>query len=169
MEKFLKVNMCELLTLSAKLSDVLRQQGKILSTAESFTGGRIASAIVSISGASEIFHEGIVSYSNMSKMQRLGVKEATLINHGAVSEQCCKEMALGLLEFGADVGVSTTGIAGPKSDNTLKPVGLCYIGVATKQSVKVYEYFLKGDREEITQTAVCFALQNTIEILNKEK
>ena len=155
--------MCE------QLIDMLNKRGLKISTAESFTAGRIASSIISVSGASAVFHEGIVAYSNEAKQARLGVNISTLKEYGAVSAECCEEMAFSLLKSGADVGISSTGIAGPKSDNTLKPVGLCYIGIATKDCSVIYEYNFKGNREEITNNAVNEAITNTINVLEDQK
>lgn len=150
-----KVYAEEDVTLAQRLSEVLRLRGYKLSTAESFTAGRIASSIISISGASEIFNEGIVAYSNDAKIKRLFVNSETLKQYGAVSKQTAYEMSAGLLKNpDTDYAVATTGIAGPKSDNTEKPVGLCYISVGNNGGIHVHKLNLKGDRETITQTAV---------------
>ncbi len=150
-----KVYAEEDISLAQRLSEVLRLRNFKLSTAESFTAGRIASSIVSISGASEIFNEGIVAYSNDAKMKRLFVNSETLKDFGAVSKQTAYEMSAGLLKNpDTDYAIATTGIAGPKSDNTAKPVGLCYISVGDSSGIHVHKLNLKGDRETITQTAV---------------
>lgn len=146
-------------SLGERLFDLLKLRNVKLSTAESFTGGRVISAVISNSGASNYVNEGVVSYSNLSKRERLGVKEEDLKSVGAVSSQVAYEMAAGLIIKGnCDIAISTTGIAGPKSDDTLKPVGLNYIGIGMKDGVHVYKYELKGDREEITETAKNTAL-----------
>lgn len=146
-------------TLEQRLFDLLKLKNVKVSVAESFTGGRVASAIVSNSGVSEFFHEGVVSYSNDSKMARLGVVDSDLRAHGAVSSIVAYEMAVGLLKTGkCDLAISTTGIAGPNSDNTAKPVGLCYIGIGMKDGVHTYRYNFSGNREEITETAKNTAL-----------
>ena len=109
-------------------------------TAESCTGGLIAKRITDISGASEVFDCGIISYSNEIKHKVLGVSEDDLKKYGAVSEPVAKQMAQGALRVsGADVAVSVTGIAGPNSDGTDKPVGLVYIALADKDNVWVKE------------------------------
>ncbi|MCI5837927.1 MAG: CinA family protein [Christensenellaceae bacterium] len=137
------------------VNHLLALRKKTISVAESFTSGRVSSAIVSVPGASAHFQEGIVSYSNLSKKHRLGVTDETLYNYGAVSAECAAEMVRGLLDTDeCDVALSTTGIAGPKSDNTNKPVGLCYFGVGVKGSIKTYEMFLEGNRNFITETGV---------------
>lgn len=146
-------------TLSERLFDLLKLKNKKLSVAESFTGGRVVSDIIRNSGVSAYLNEGLVTYSNQSKRNRLSVKEEDLKRCGAVSSQVAYQMALGLLVGGdCDVAIATTGIAGPKSDDTLKPVGLCYIAVGMKDGIHVYKYNFKGDREEITETAKNTAL-----------
>ncbi len=155
-------------TLGQRLFDLLKLKKIKLATAESFTGGRVVSAIISNSGASEFVHEGVVSYSNASKVRRLGVNNADIIKEGAVSSIVAYQMCAGLLKNGeCDLAISTTGIAGPKSDDTEKPVGLCYIGVGMKDGVHTYKYILSGDREEITETAKNTALFLAIKILKK--
>ncbi|MBP5308180.1 MAG: CinA family protein [Clostridia bacterium] len=149
--------------LAERLNRILKEKRMFISASESFTAGRISSAIVSVPGASAVFHEGIVSYSNASKEKRLGVKKRTLKNFGAVSAECCAEMASGLIASGGcDIAISSTGIAGPSNDGTDKPVGLCYLGIATRSYVKIYGYKLNGTREEITETAVRLALSNAV-------
>ena len=146
-------------TLGQRLFDLLKLKKLKISIAESFTGGRVSAEIIKNSGASEYVNEGIVSYSNQSKMKRLKVEKADLIRHGAVSSVVAYQMAAGLLREGdCDVAIATTGIAGPKSDNTEKPVGLCYIAVGLKNGVHTYRFNLTGDREEITETAKNLAL-----------
>ena len=103
-------------------------------------------------------NEGVVSYSNQSKLSRLGVKASDLKTQGAVSSVVAYQMAVGLLKEGCDIALSTTGIAGPQSDDTDKPVGLCYIAVGMKDGVHTYRYKLSGSREEITETAKNTAL-----------
>lgn len=145
--------------LPRRIVELLRLRGLRLSVAESFTGGSIAAAIVSVPGASKVLYEGIVAYDNGAKRRRLGVREDTLAQQGAVSDEAAYEMAAGLIAAGGcDVALSTTGIAGPSSDGTDKPVGLCYLAVGTKQSVYVYKYNFRGSREEISSRAVNQAL-----------
>lgn len=154
------------ISLINQLFTILRIRGLKISVAESFTGGRISSLITSISGASEIFYEGIVCYNELSKNRRLGVKEETLKRKNPVSEEVAHEMCLGLLNGGlADISLSTTGIAGPNSDSSGYPVGLCYFGVATKNKSAVYKYMLSGTRDEIINKGVKTALFLTIKAL----
>ena len=146
-------------TLGERLFDILKLKKLKLSVAESFTGGRLASAVIANSGASEFFDEGAVTYSNQSKMKRLGVNSADLLKHGAVSSVVAYQMAAGLLKNGdCDVALATTGIAGPKSDDTEKPVGLCYIAVGMRDGVHTYKFRFSGNREQITETAKNTAL-----------
>lgn len=147
------------ITPSKRLYDLLKLRRMKISVAESFTGGGVGMSLVGVPGVSEVYEEGLNTYSNEAKMGRLGVKAETLRSFGAVSEEVAAEMAEGLIKGGGcDVAISTTGIAGPASDNTHKPVGLMYIGIATKDKVSVYKYELNGDRENITRTAINLAL-----------
>ena len=133
-----------------------------ISTAESCTGGMIASKLIEVPGISENFIESIVSYSNEAKIKRLKVKKETLEKYGAVSEEVAREMLAGL---NTDIGISTTGIAGPGGGSKDKPVGLVYIGIKVKDEVKVFKRELKGDRNKIRQRAMMHALYNLLKIL----
>ncbi|MBQ7642806.1 MAG: CinA family protein [Clostridia bacterium] len=148
--------------LSQRLVDILKLRKCVLSTAESFTGGNIAASVVSVSGASEVFYEGIVAYYEKAKMKRLGVPRETLLRYKPVSREVASEMAKGALE-NADIALSTTGLAGPDSDDSGFPVGLCYIGIAYGDKVKVYKYEFTGNRDEIikkgTKTAMFLAIK----------
>lgn len=125
----------------------LKEKHLTVATAESCTGGLIAKRVTDISGASEIFECGIVSYSNNIKHSVLNVSENDLETYGAVSEPVARQMAQGVLKLsGADIGVSVTGIAGPESDSTGKPVGLIYIALADKSNCWVKE--LKTSHKE---------------------
>ncbi|MBR2498478.1 MAG: nicotinamide-nucleotide amidohydrolase family protein [Clostridia bacterium] len=146
-------------SLGERLFDVLKLKNLKISVAESFTGGRVVSEIIKNPGASLYVNEGAVTYSNQSKIKRLGVVKEDLEKHGAVSSVVAYQMAAGLLRGGnCDVAIATTGIAGPKSDDTDKPVGLCYVAVGMKDGVHTYKYTLAGNREEITETAKNTAL-----------
>ena len=145
--------------LPAQLVWLLKLRDKKISVAESFTGGGIARKLTSVSGASEVYFEGLNTYSELSKMKRLGVSEYTLKTFGAVSEQTAYEMAAGLMATGdCDICITTTGIAGPNTDRSNLPVGLCYLAVGTAERVYVYRYKFDGSREEITETAINYAL-----------
>ena len=145
--------------LNEQLVNLLKVRGKKISVAESFTGGGIAKQITAVAGASAVYFEGVNTYNELSKIKRLGVSEYTLKTVGAVSDQTAYEMASGLIATGdCDIAIATTGLAGPQSDRSMLPVGLCYIAVGTKEKVFVYRYKFDGSREEITQTAIHYAL-----------
>ena len=133
-----------------------------ISTAESCTGGMIASKLIEVPGISKNFIESIVSYSNEAKIKRLKVKKETFEKYGAVSEEVVREMLAGL---NTDIGISTTGIAGPGGGTKDKPVGLVYIGIKVKDEVKIFRRELKGDRNKIRQRAMMHALYNLLKIL----
>lgn len=143
----------------------LGEKSLTISTAESCTGGMVASKLIEVPGISENFIESIVSYSNEAKIKRLKVKKETLEKYGAVSEEVAREMLAGLK---TDVGISTTGIAGPGGGTKDKPVGLVYIGIKVKNEVKVFKRELKGDRNKIRQRAMMHALYNLLKILSKK-
>ena len=124
--------------LEEKVVQMLLKKNLVMACAESCTGGLIAKRITDISGSSAIFNCGIVSYSNEIKEKVLNVKSETLMEFGAVSEQTVREMVTGVLDIsGADVAVSVSGIAGPNSDNTNKPVGLIYLAVSNGKNTVV--------------------------------
>ena len=142
------------------VANLLIENNFTISVAESLTGGKISSMLVEKSGISEVFLEGIVCYSNKSKINTLGVREETLAKFGAVSEEVAKEMALGAAKrLGADFAVATTGIAGPNSDETDKPVGLAYIGIYAQGDISVRECLFTGDRELIRYRTSVEALE----------
>ena len=146
-------------TIEQRLFEVLKLHRLRISTAESFTAGGVGQAIVSNPGASEVFFEGLNTYDNKSKQERLNVSEFTLRNKGAVSDETAYEMAAGLIAQGnCDISIATTGIAGPDADGTDKPVGLCFLAIGTKERVRVFRYRLAGDRETVTKTAINLAL-----------
>ncbi len=147
----------------ASLQEVLvyiLKMGKLkVSVAESFTGGNLSARIVSVPGASEVFYEGVVAYSEAAKAKRLGVNEESLAKYKPVSSQVAGEMARGLLnERVSDLAIATTGLAGPKSDESGFPVGLCFIAVGSAQGITVFKYRFDGNREEITKKGVQTAL-----------
>jgi len=139
-----------------------------VSTAESLTGGLVADTIVSVSGASKIFDVGLITYSNQAKMDLLGVLGDTLEQYGAVSKEVAEQMAIGLRNnFACDVGVSTTGIAGPTGDTLDKPVGLVYVGVSTPAQVFADKYIIKGDRTQIRRRIANVALFTLLKTIKK--
>jgi nicotinamide-nucleotide amidase len=119
-----------------------------IATAESCTGGLLAHRLTNVSGSSKYMLGGVVSYSNGVKISKVGVKEETLIAHGAVSEQTAGEMALGIQKkFQSDIGIGITGIAGPTGGTDEKPVGLVYIGLALKDKLIVKKFLFLKDRK----------------------
>lgn len=147
------------ISLAEQLYRLLKLRRLKISVAESFTGGGVGRELVQVPGVSEVYFEGLNVYSNEAKIARLGVSEMTLKQNGAVSAETAYEMAEGLIKTGeCQVAISTTGIAGPKSDNTQKPVGLAYIGVALNDDVSVYKFNFGGNREAITQSGINQAL-----------
>jgi nicotinamide-nucleotide amidase len=150
--------------------DLLKSKHMKLATAESCTGGFIAKRITNIPGASEVFECGIVSYANSIKHKVLGVSEEDLNKYGAVSEPVAKQMAVGAQKLsGADIAISVTGIAGPDSDSTNKPVGLSFIGLADKDNVWVRKLNTgRNDRDYNRYVAASTALNMArLYILNK--
>ena len=154
-----------------KLFTLLKKNNLTVCTAESCTGGLIAKSITDISGASEVFLGGVVSYANSVKEGLLGVKGETLEAFGAVSYQVAEQMAIGACEAcGASVGVSTTGIAGPGGGTPTKPVGTVYVGVCIDGAV--FSTRLNIDpslsrdaiRNEAVRLAIEFIIQKSIEI-----
>jgi len=126
----------DLLALSRRVGAALFKRGSTISAAESCTGGLLLSVLTDCAGSSAYVEGGAVTYSNEAKMRILDVREATLIAHGAVSEETAMEMANGALSlFGADYALSVTGIAGPGGGSAEKPVGLTYIGLAGRDEL----------------------------------
>ncbi|MBN1075767.1 nicotinamide-nucleotide amidohydrolase family protein [Clostridium botulinum] len=141
------------------LGRMLIDRGLTLSSAESCTGGLISSTLISYPGISEVFMEGAVTYSNEAKIRRLNVKKETLDKYGAVSEQVAIEMAEGIAKTSrTNIGIATTGIAGPGGGTAEKPVGLVYIGICIKGKAYARRYIFNGNREEVRNLATMSAL-----------
>jgi nicotinamide-nucleotide amidase len=146
-------------TLADVLGGMLAEQGRTIAAAESFTAGAIGATITATPGASRYFLGGVTAYANSAKTALLGVKAKTLEKHGAVSEEVAREMAAGARErFGADLAVSSTGIAGPDGGTAQKPVGLVYLGLATSEGVHAVRHQVTGGREEIVVRSSALAL-----------
>ncbi|MEO9275729.1 CinA family protein [Marinomonas sp. 5E14-1] len=149
-----------------RLSELLQQKGYLLVTAESCTGGLIGAICTEIAGSSAWFYGGIISYANEAKVQGLAVKEDTLVNFGAVSEQTVREMCAGALHLGGNVSVAVSGVAGPAGGSVEKPVGCVYIGwQIAGQEVKVERHQFSGDRQAIREATVLAALEGVAEVL----
>lgn len=138
-----------------KVVQLLLKKNLTVATVESCTGGLIAATLVNCGGVSSCFKEGVVTYSNAAKMKYVGVKQSTLARVGAVSEETAREMAEGIKQVaGADIGLSSTGIAGPGGGTPDKPVGLVYIGVAMPEETEVFKLQLHGTRQENRERTV---------------
>jgi nicotinamide-nucleotide amidase len=157
-----------LTTLATLIGQALKTRGALLATAESCTGGGIAEAVTRISGSSEWFERGFVTYSNDAKADMLGVGRATLASFGAVSEETAREMAAGALSHGrATHAVSVTGIAGPTGGSADKPVGTVCFGWAAQGGKPVSETrHFDGDREAVRRASVIHALQGLLRLLD---
>jgi len=146
-------------TLASALARVLAEHGVTIGIAESVTGGLVGHMLVSVPGISRFFLEDVVAYSNESKIRRLGVEAALIEDKGAVSPQVAEAMARGICAAtGCDLGVSTTGIAGPDGGSETKPVGLAYVGVALRNGATSVKLALRGDRRRIKDRAAKHAL-----------
>lgn len=148
---------------AAELVRRLAESGATVATAESCTGGWIAKAITDVAGSSAVFGFGVVSYSDAAKESLLGVRAATLGEHGAVSEAVVREMAAGALEHSeADYAVAVTGIAGPDGGTAAKPVGTVWFAWARRRDgehdVEAALHRLAGDREAVRRASVLLAL-----------
>ena len=139
--------------------------------AESCTGGLVCSVITSVSGSSNWFDRGFVTYSNQSKCDLLGVAKKTLANHGAVSQNVANEMALGALQNShGSLSLSITGIAGPNGGTKDKPVGTVYFAICNQNSMLFESRSnFAGSRLEIQEKALVFALNNLIKVTLKQQ
>jgi nicotinamide-nucleotide amidase len=155
--------------LAASVLQICRARGWHVATADGCTGGLVAAALTAIAGSSDVVDRGFVAYSvdrgfvtysNESKMELLGVPEATLAAHGAVSPETTLAMAKGAVaRAGVDLAASIAGVAGPGGGRAEKPVGLVYVGVATKSGGRTERHIFPGDRTEIRQAAMVLALE----------
>ncbi len=150
-------------TMEEVVGGLLIEKGLKIAVAESLTGGLVCAGLIETPGISKVLIEGIVAYSNESKIKRLGVAKETLENFGAVSAETAMEMARGAAELaGTDIGISTTGIAGPGGGSEQKPVGTVYIGVCIKvedrEKLFAKKLSLAGTRERIRQRSVYLVL-----------
>jgi nicotinamide-nucleotide amidase len=130
-----------------KISVSLQKQNFKIATAESCTGGLIAHTLTNISGSSNYFERGLVTYSNQAKIELLKISEDLIVEYGAVSSQVASAMAEGVRKNShVDIGIATTGIAGPTGGTKEKPVGLVFIAISTKHKTNVEKIQFKGDR-----------------------
>ncbi|WP_026370994.1 CinA family protein [Kallotenue papyrolyticum] len=154
------------LELARDIGARLVARGWTLASAESCTGGLIGHLITEIAGSSRYYLGGIIAYSNAVKQALLGVPATILLDHGAVSEATARAMAAGVRHaLQADVGLATTGIAGPGGATPTKPVGLVYVAVATPLGQDCLRFVFSGDRQAIKQQSAAAALRLLLDSL----
>lgn len=146
----------------------LAARGATVATAESCTGGLLGKRLTDVSGSSAVYPGGVISYCDAVKHRLLGVEQAVLDAFGAVSEQTARQMAQGARRvLGTDYALSTTGLAGPNSDGSGKPVGLVYVALAHPGGTQVQKLQLQGSRDAIRQQAADHALQLLLQQLEQ--
>lgn len=149
-----------------KIIHKLAKEGQTISFAESCTGGRIAAAFTSISGASDVLHGSCVTYSNDIKHLWLGVSNEVLEKQGAVSRACVSQMLDGIQKMaGSDYAIAVSGIAGPTGGTEFKPVGTVYIGLLTPFSKEVFHCNFSGSRDAVQEQSTVFAIEKLAEVL----
>jgi nicotinamide-nucleotide amidase len=152
--------------LAQKVGAALKARSLLLVTAESCTGGWVAMEVTAIAGSSEWFERGYVTYSNAAKREELGVAEATLERHGAVSEETAREMAAGAMKNArGQVALAITGVAGPTGGSRDKPVGTVCFAWAHGSKISSETRRFDGDRESVRRQSVLRALQGVLELL----
>ena len=157
----------ELHDLAERVGDALKAEKLVLTTAESCTGGLIGAAVTMISGSSAWYDRGFITYTNAAKQQMLGVKAATLREHGAVSEATVREMAAGALAASsAQIAVAVSGVAGPTGGTPDKPVGTVCVAWALKDGEAIAETrHFAGDREAVRRLTVERALAGVLGLI----
>jgi nicotinamide-nucleotide amidase len=150
-----------------KIITLLTERGETITFAESCTGGRIAAEFTAVSGASNVLNGACVTYSNQIKHQWLGVDNAILEKYGAVSRECVEQMLEGIIKMAdADHAIAVSGIAGPTGGTELKPVGTVYIGILTSDHKEIHHCLFQGNREEVQEQSVAFAIEKLYHLLN---
>ncbi len=145
--------------LVTEVAELLKEKSLTLATAESCTGGLVGHLFVSLPGASDFFAGGVISYSNSAKVKLLEVKEDTLSDAGAVSEEVARQMSQGVRDkLDSDISVSITGIAGPDGGSEEKPVGTVWFAVADTLGVEAVKYQFSGNREQIRNNSAYTAV-----------
>ena len=145
----------------------LTKNKQTVTFAESCTGGRIAAEFTAISGSSAVLNGSCVTYSNEIKHLWLGVEEKVLETYGAVSQPCVIQMLEGIKNLAnSDYAIAVSGIAGPTGGTEVKPVGTVYIGLQTPSSQEVFHCFFHGNRAQIQEQSVVFAIEKLAELLN---
>jgi len=156
----------EILQLCTGLAQALKAQGAMMATAESCTGGLIAACCTSLSGSSDWFERGFVTYSNAAKTEQLGVPATLIEAHGAVSEPVARAMALGAVaQSKAQISVAVTGVAGPTGGSADKPVGLVWFGWAVGEQAWTECRRFDGDRDAVRAATVRHGLQGLLQRL----
>jgi len=154
-------------TLAKKLLDLAKQKSIRVVTAESCTGGMVAAAITSVSGSSDVFDRGFITYSAAAKVEMLGIDDELVRKFSVISSEVAEAMAEGAIKNSqAQLSVAITGIAGPKGGTKAKPVGLVYIASHYEGSTVCEEFHFAGDRQEIRENAVQQALKLMISIIS---
>ncbi|MDX3775598.1 nicotinamide-nucleotide amidohydrolase family protein [Chromatiaceae bacterium AAb-1] len=152
--------------LATELGQLLLRKKWTITTAESCTGGGVAYFLTAVPGSSAYVDRSFITYSNKAKQQLLGVKSATLLQFGAVSEETVKEMAEGAVKAAAaDLAISVSGIAGPDGGSVYKPVGTVCFGFSVAGNVITSRQHFKGDRQQVRQQAIDYALRQAILLL----
>ena len=153
--------------LAARVGEALKARKWMLATAESCTGGWVGEAVTAISGSSQWYDRGFITYTNLAKQEMLGVSRETLDAHGAVSEETVREMVAGTLRHShANVAVAISGIAGPTGGTPDKPVGtVCFAWATQNGALYSEKYLFPGDRREVRQQAVTMALEGVLALL----
>ena len=154
------------MTLAAQLGQLLVQKKWTITTAESCTGGGIGYWLTAVPGSSAYVDRGFITYSNKAKQQLLAVRSATLLQFGAVSEETVREMAQGAAKAAnANMAIAVSGIAGPDGGSVYKPVGTVCFGFYLNGNVASSHLVFAGDRQQVRQQAIDYALKQSIELL----
>ena len=161
----------EILAAATRVLDAARAHGLKIATAESCTGGLVIGALTDIADSSDVVDRGFVTYSNEAKVEMLGVEEATIIAHGAVSRQTAEAMAVGAIRRSvADLAVAVTGVAGPGGGSAEKPVGLVHLAAVSRNGRQEHREQRLGDigRADIRRRSVLVALEMLEKLANSE-
>ena len=158
----------DVIALVEQLAEHLKLQNKLLISAESCTGGMIGASCTQLAGSSVWFFGGLISYDNLAKERMLKVSSRSLQEFGAVSKEVVEQMCAGALDYGADVSVAVSGVAGPGGGSDEKPVGTVYIGWLTKEGMEqgevaiVRRFQFAGDRDAVRELTLLNAIQGVL-------
>ena len=154
--------------LAIKIGRLLSESKKSIATAESCTGGWVGKEFTGIPGSSKWYGFGFITYSNKAKLKILNVSKDLLLKEGAVSEGVVKEMAEGAInKTGSDFAISISGIAGPSGGTEEKPVGTVCFGIGSIDNINCFTKYFEGDRNQVRQQSVVFALKEILNCLQK--